>query len=54
MEDDLEGTLCHGCIHHCESKAKPISPEYSKITEYIFDDNLVKTRINKFEQILAN
>ena len=45
LEDDLEGTLCDGCVHRCLKPAKPISPEYSEIEEYVFDDSLVKARV---------
>lgn len=45
MEDDLTGTLCDGCVHRCLRPAKPISPECSEIEEYIFDDSLVKNRV---------
>lgn len=45
LEDDLEGTLCDGCVHRCLKPAKPISPEYSEIKEYVFDDSLVKARV---------
>ena len=51
LEDDLEGTLCDGCVHRCLKPAKPISPEYSEIDEYIFDDTLVKNRVEQYEQL---
>jgi cytidyltransferase-like protein len=46
MEDKLEGTLCDGCVHHTYAPAKPITPECSGVEgEYVFDDSLVKERI---------
>lgn len=48
MEDDLAGTLCDGCVHHTDAPAKPLMPEYSNIEgEYIFDDSLVRERIEQ-------
>ncbi len=46
MEDDLKGTLCDGCVHHTNAPARPVTPECSEIDgEYVFDDSLVKERI---------
>lgn len=50
LEDDLEGTLCDGCVHRCLKPARPITPEQSEIVEYDFDDSLVKNRVEKFER----
>lgn len=50
MEDKLEGTLCDGCVHRCLKQGKPIIPELSDIDEYVFDDSLVKSRVEKFEK----
>ena len=48
MEDDLEGTLCDGCVHHTYASARPTMPEYSEIKgEYLFDDSLIRKRIEK-------
>ena len=48
MEDKLEGTLCDGCVHHTKAPAKPIMAECSEIqNEYVFDDSVVKERIEK-------
>ncbi len=49
MEDDLAGTLCDGCVHRCLRPARPLMQEYSAISEYDFDDTLVKERVEKFE-----
>ena len=46
MEDDLEGTLCDGCVHHTRACAKPLMPECCEINgEYKFDDSKVRERI---------
>lgn len=46
LEDDLEGTICDGCVHHKCSMARPISPEYSTISgDYTFDDSAVRKRL---------
>lgn len=47
MENDLGGTLCDGCVNHVCRPAKPVLPEYSEITEYEFDDSLVRQRLIK-------
>lgn len=47
MENDLGGTLCDGCVNHECRPARALSPEYSNVTEYIFDDTLVKQRLIK-------
>lgn len=47
LEDDLEGTLCDGCVHRCLRPARPLTPECSEIEEYIFDDTLVRERVEK-------
>ena len=46
MEDDLQGTLCDGCVHHTKAAAWPLLKEYSGVQgprEY--DDSLVRERI---------
>lgn len=45
MEDKLEGTLCHGCVHHCQSPAAPLMPEYATDNPDIFLDWPVRERI---------
>ncbi len=50
MEDDLGGTLCDGCVHRCLRPAKPLTPECSHVTEYVFDDTLVRQRVEKRSQ----
>lgn len=45
MEDDLAGTLCDGCVHRNCRPARPLMPECSQISEYEFDDTLVKQRV---------
>ena len=47
IEDDLKGILCDGCVHRECREAKALFPEYSEIKEYVFDDSLVKARIEK-------
>lgn len=47
MEDDLGGTLCDGCVHHCYRPAKPLMPEYATENNEIFSDQLVRDRILK-------
>ncbi len=47
MEDDLKGTLCDGCVHHTTAPARPTMPECSEVDEYIFDDSMVRERIEK-------
>lgn len=49
IEDDLGGTLCDGCVHRTLKPAKPTMPEYSAVRDYIFDDSLVRMRVEKFE-----
>lgn len=46
MEDDLEGTICDGCVHHDCRKANPTMPECSVIEgKYNFSDEQVRKRI---------
>lgn len=46
MEDDLEGTICDGCVHHDCRMAKPTMPECSVIEgKYNFSDEQVRKRI---------
>jgi len=52
IEDDLGGTLCDGCVHRTLKPAKPTMPEYSQVKDYIFDDSLVRKRVEKFENKL--
>ena len=47
LDDCLEGTLCHGCVHHCQSPAKPLMPEYATENPDIFLDRQVRERIKK-------
>ena len=49
IEDDLGGTLCDGCVHRTLKPAKPTMPEYSEVRDYIFDDSLVRRRVEKYE-----
>ena len=49
IEDDLGGTLCDGCVHRTLKPAKPTMPEYSAVRDYIFDDSLVRMRVEKYE-----
>lgn len=50
MEDDLGGTLCDGCVHRECRPANPLTPECSNIKEYVFDDTLVRRRVEKAVQ----
>lgn len=45
LEDCLEGTLCHGCVHHCQSPAQPLMPECATNNPDIFVDWPVRERI---------
>ena len=45
LDDCLEGTLCHGCVHHCQSPAQPLMPEYATDNPDIFVDWPVRERI---------
>ena len=47
MDNDLAGTICNGCVNHCKAQAFPITPECSEVEEYIFDDSLIKLRLEK-------
>ena len=49
LEDDLAGTICDGCVHRCLKPAKPVMPEYSEVSDYIFDDSLVRKRVERYE-----
>ncbi len=49
IEDKLEGTICDGCVHRDCRMAKPLMPEYSEISEYDFDDTLVRNRVQQFD-----
>lgn len=48
LEDDLGGTLCDGCVHRNCRPAKPLMPECSQVEEYVFDDSLVKARVEAY------
>lgn len=54
MEDDLTGTLCDGCVHRCLRPAKPLTPESSQVSEYVFDDSLVRERVEKADFLGGN
>lgn len=45
LNDCLEGTLCHGCVHHCQSPAEPLMPECATENPDIFVDYMVRERI---------
>ncbi len=46
IEDDLDGTLCDGCVHHTHSPARAITPECSSVEgDYVFDDSCVRERL---------
>lgn len=45
LEDCLEGTVCHGCVHHCQSPAEPLLPEYATENPDLFLDWPVRERI---------
>lgn len=45
LADCLEGTVCHGCVHHCQSPAEPLMPEYATPNPDIFLDRKVRERI---------
>lgn len=47
MADQLEGTLCHGCVHHTQSPAEPLMPEYATHNPDIFLDWKVRERIRE-------
>lgn len=47
LDDCLEGTLCHGCVHHCQSPAAPLMPEYATDNPDIFVDWTVRRRIKE-------
>ena len=49
MDDDLAGTLCDGCVHRECRPAKPLTPECSHVEDYVFDDKLVRERVEKFK-----
>lgn len=45
LEDRLEGTLCHGCVHHCQSPGAALLPEYATENPDIMLDWKVRERI---------
>lgn len=45
LDDCLEGTLCHGCVHHCQSPSAPLMPEYATENLDIFLDRQVREQI---------
>lgn len=45
INDSLEGTLCYGCVHHCQSTVAPLLPEYATPNPDIFLDWPVRERI---------
>ncbi len=47
LEDNLDGTLCDGCVHHCLRPTKALMPEYATPNDEIFSDKLVRDRILK-------
>lgn len=49
LDCKLEGTICDGCVNRCQKPALPLSPELSEFSNYIFDDSLVRKRVEKFE-----
>lgn len=49
IEDDLEGMLCHGCVHHCRASAVPLVPVLSNLAHWEPDDSAVKARVEAWE-----
>lgn len=47
LGDCLEGTLCHGCVHHCQSPAEPLMPECATDNPDVFVDWPVRKRIKE-------
>lgn len=45
LEDRLEGTVCHGCVHHCQTPSQAIMPEYATDNPEILLDRKVRERI---------
>lgn len=45
LDDRLEGAVCHGCVHHCQSPAEPLMPEYATENPDISLDWPVRERI---------
>ena len=52
IDDKLDGTLCDGCVHHTNRPAKPILPEYASENPDIFDDSIVKKRIEEHKDLI--
>lgn len=47
MTDELEGTICDGCIHHELRQAEPLTPEAATINTELFSDQKVRNRLKK-------
>lgn len=45
MDDNLEGTVCAGCVHHRQEPAEPLMPEYATENDDLFLDWPVRERI---------
>lgn len=45
MDDNLEGTVCAGCVHHRQEPAEPLMPEYATENDDLFLDWPIRERI---------
>lgn len=49
IEDDLKGTLCYGCVHHCKADSTPLDPAMSTLQHWEPNDTMVRERISQWE-----
>ncbi len=47
LENDLQGTLCDGCVNHTIRDAVPLTPEVAACQNFSYDDTCVRTRIGQ-------
>lgn len=52
IDDELEGTICYGCVHHCRAECKALSPEYATDNPEMFSDKKVRDRIFAHRDLL--
>jgi cytidyltransferase-like protein len=53
IEDNMEGLICDGCVHHCEKSSQPIMPGLANHNPEMNSDRLVRERIAEFPDITA-
>ena len=54
IEDRLEGTICYGCVHHCQAECEALTPKYATENPDMFSDEKVRLRIAQYRELLES